>query len=225
MQHTLIQPIQQPSALKRHYYAVVTATLLLADVASIVLAFYLAFKLRTWIPIPERAQGALRFYQFLPMLVIQLVCIVTAFFFARMYHRRRTRYSSDEMTGIFSAVSIGTLVSIAIASFTFKSDSVQFDYPRVMVVYAWLLTIAFVIVARAMQARIQRMLQAHGYGRTRVVIIGSGDPAATVLQRIKGTPRLGYDIVGLVPAAAGQDSSWSAPDVAVLGGATVCGGV
>ncbi len=200
--------------LKQHYQTVVTALLLLADIASISIGFYLGFKLRIWLQFPDRAQDGLRFYEFLPLLPVQVICIVTAFFFARMYHRRRTRYSSDELTAIFSSVSIGTLMSLAIASLLYTRDNAQFDYPRAMVFYTWLLTILLVIVARSIQARIQRLLQLRGYGRTRAIIIGSGEPAAMVIQRIQQTPRLGYDIVGVVPSDGQRP--WS--DVRNLGG-------
>jgi exopolysaccharide biosynthesis polyprenyl glycosylphosphotransferase len=214
MQQTISQPaVRQPGLLKQHYQTVVTSLLLLADVASIALSFYLGFKLRIWLQFPDRAQDGLRFYQFLPLLPLQIFCIVTAFFFARMYHRRRTRYSSDELTAIFSSVSIGTLVSLALASLLFTRDNVLSDYPRAMVFYTWLLTIALVIVARSVQARIQRLLQMRGYGRTRVAIIGAGEPASMVIQRIQQTPRLGYDIAGVIPSDGQR--SWS--DVRMLG--------
>jgi Undecaprenyl-phosphate glucose phosphotransferase len=61
------------------------------------------------------------------------------------------------------------------------------------------LTIVIDMGMRGVQARIQRSLQVRGVGRTRVVVVGSGEPAATVLQRLVQTPRLGYDVVGLVP--------------------------
>jgi exopolysaccharide biosynthesis polyprenyl glycosylphosphotransferase len=215
MQQTLSQPaVRQPGFLRQHYQTVVTSLLLLADIASIALSFYIGFKLRIWLQFPDRAQEGLRFLQFLPLLPLQVVCIVGAFFFARMYHRRRTRYSSDELTAISSSVSIGTLLSLALASLLFTRDNVLSDYPRAMVFYTWLLTIALVIVARALQARIQRLLQLRGFGRTRVAIIGAGDPASMVIQRIQQTPRLGYDIVGVIPSDGQRP--WS--DVRTLGG-------
>jgi exopolysaccharide biosynthesis polyprenyl glycosylphosphotransferase len=217
MQQTLSQPAaRQPGFLRQHYQTVVTSLLLLADIASIALSFYIGFKLRIWLQFPDRAQEGLRFLQFLPLLPLQILCIIGAFFFARMYHRRRTRYSSDELTAIFSSVSIGTLLSLALASLLFTRDNVLSDYPRAMVFYTWLLTIFFVIVARAFQARIQRLLQLRGFGRTRVAIIGAGDPASMVIQRIQQTPRLGYDIVGVIPSDGQRP--WS--DVRTLGGMT-----
>ncbi len=184
--------------LRRHYHNVVTLTLLLADVASIVLAFVIGFELRVLIPLPERAASNLDFRELLPMLAMQVVFVVVAFFFGRMYHRQRTRYSPTELAAIFSGVSIGTLVNIAVTSLTFKSSSGAFDYSRGVMIYAWVLSIVFVVLIRGAQGQLQRWMQARGYGRTRVVVVGAGETASAVMQRMLQTPRLGYSLVGLV---------------------------
>ena len=194
----------QTSFLRRNYSSIVTISLLASDVGAIALAFYTAFRLRLVIPLPERAVEGLDFADFLPLLVLQIVSIVSAYFFGRMYHRRRTRYGSDEIATIFSGVSMGMLISIAVASLALKTSSGAYDYSRGMVVYSWLLTILFTLVFRGAQGRLQRALQFLGYGRTRVIVVGSGDPAVAVLQRISQTPRLGYDIVGLIPYDGGR---------------------
>lgn len=197
MQEALAQPVVHPSPpfLRRHYRTIIIISLLIADLFSITLGFYLAYRVRLAVPIPDPAQGVSRFLSLAPLLVVQAVSIITAFFFARMYHRNRTRYSTDELQAILSGVSIGTLISIAVSAFTFKANV---DYPRVMIIYAWLFTCVLVIWLRALQARVQRALQAQGYGRTRVIVVGSGEPLDLVLQRIRSNPRLGYDLIGLV---------------------------
>jgi len=205
MQGTLIKADKadtaelRPGFIRQHYHAFITASLLAMDLLSIVVSFYLAYRLRLAVPFPDAAQGVPRFADFLPLLVVQTVTIIGAFFFARMYHRRRARYNTDDFAAIFSAVTIGTFASLAFATFWRDSKFVVTDAPRVMVVYAWLLTILFVMLLRGLQARIQRILQARGIGRTRAVIVGAGEPAAAVLQRINQNPRLGYDVVGMLP--------------------------
>ncbi|MCL4507164.1 MAG: undecaprenyl-phosphate glucose phosphotransferase [Chloroflexi bacterium] len=184
--------------LKRHYHNVVTLSLLMADVFSIALAFAIGFELRILIPLPERAADNLDFGELLPLLVMQVIFVVVAFFFGRMYHRQRTRYSSTELAAIFSGVSIGTLMNIAVTSLTFKSSSGAFDYSRGVMIYAWLLSIIFVVFIRGAQGQLQRWMQSRGYGRTRVVVVGAGETASALMQRILQTPRLGYDLVGLV---------------------------
>jgi len=213
-------PPARPAA-QRRYQTIVTALLVLLDVIGLVGALYLAFKLRAALPIPEPARISLRFLEFWPLIVIQTACIVVSFFFARMYHRRRARYSTDELTAIFSAASIGTLWSIAVTSLVFQQDHAIANFPRAALVYAWLLSVALVILLRALLARAQRILQQRGVGRTRVALIGAGEPAATVLQRIRETPRLGYDLVGIAatdqqPPPDGVRSLGSVDDIGAV---------
>jgi hypothetical protein len=165
---TIFQAKSRPGFLRQHYQTVITLSLLAVDVFSIALSFLIAYRLRLLIPLPEPARSVPGFSQFLPLLAVQIVAIVGAFFFGKMYHRRRTRYSTDDLTTIFSGVSVGTLISVALVSLTFKGDAAIMDFPRVMVIYAWLLTIGTVVVGRGLQARIQRALQMRGIGRTRV---------------------------------------------------------
>ena len=113
---TLFKVEAPPRFLRQHYQTIITLWLLLVDVLSIVAGFYLAYRLRLLIPLPEPARSVPGFGQFLPLLLIQVVAITCAFFFGKMYHRRRTRYTGDDLAAIFSGVSIGTLISIAAAS-------------------------------------------------------------------------------------------------------------
>ena len=197
MQEALTQVKVQTPFLKRHYHNFLTLSLLFADVLSNVLGFVAGFRLRLLIPLPDRAEN-LHFGDLLPMLGMQIAFVCLAFFLSRMYHRQRTRYSSDEIAAIFSGVSVGTLLTIAITSLTFKNTSSSFDYSRGVIIYAWLTTIGFVFVIRSIQGRLQRWLQMRGYGRTRVVVVGAGETALALLQRITQLPRLGYDLVGMV---------------------------
>ena len=199
MQEALAQAaVTRTPFLKRHYHNVVTLSLLMADVFSIALAFAIGFELRILIPLPDRAADNLDFRELLPLLVMQIIFVTVSFFFGRMYHRQRTRYSSTELAAIFSGVSIGTLANIAVTSLTFKSSSGAFDYSRGVMIYAWLLTIVFVMLIRGAQGQLQRWMQSRGYGRTRVVVVGAGETAGALMQRILQTPRLGYDLVGMV---------------------------
>ena len=214
MQKTLAPTTQyRPGFLRQHYQTLVSLSLLAVDVFCIVASFYLAYRLRLAVPFPEPAQGVPGFGDFLPLLVVQVVSIVLAFFFARMYHQRRTRYGTSDWTAIVSGVSIGTLASLAFATFWRDSRFIVTDAPRVMIIYAWLLTILLDILLRGLHSRVQRALQARGIGRTRVVIVGAGEPAATVLQRLTQTTRLGYDVIGLIP----YDGQRPWYDVRVLG--------
>ena len=207
MQEALAQPVVQlsPPFLRRHYRTIIVVSLLIADLISITLGFYLAYRVRLALPIPDQAQGVSRFLSLMPLLLVQAISIITAFFFAKMYHRNRTRYSTDELQAILSGVSIGTLISIAVSAFTFKAN---FDYPRVMIIYAWIFTGVLVIVLRAVQAQAQRTLQARGYGRTR-----PGPPSHRRISAPRADrPRLGPSSAHLAFRQGDDERPRSEPD-------------
>lgn len=214
MQEALATPEVSTPVNKRNFHRLLTLSLVAADIVSITLAFIVGFRLRLLIPLPERAADNLQWSDLLPLLVMQIIFVTVAFFFGRMYHRQRTRFGSDELAAIFSGVSIGTLINIAVTSLTLKSNGGAFDYSRGVMIYAWVFTILFVLIIRSLQGMLQRYLQMRGYGRTRVVVVGSGSSAADLLQRIMQTPRLGYDLVGMV----NTNGEMPSPDVPLLGG-------
>ena len=114
---------------------------------------------------------------------------------AHVLHRQRSLSYVDQFYSIFGAVSVGTIIAIAFISFFFKN---QLDYPRLMMVYVWVLTILFTSIGRAVQSRLQLSLQARGWGEERVLIVGTGEVGRIVLQKIRRSPDLGYRVVGFV---------------------------
>jgi exopolysaccharide biosynthesis polyprenyl glycosylphosphotransferase len=129
------------------------------------------------------------------MLVVHVVTILTVFFFYRLYHRQRSLSSVDQFYSIFAAASIGMIVSIAFISFFFKN---QLDYPRLMMVYVWILTIILTSLGRVVQSRFQLALQARGWGEHNILIVGAGEVGRMVMQQIRRSPSLGYRVVGFV---------------------------
>jgi Undecaprenyl-phosphate glucose phosphotransferase len=75
-----------------------------------------------------------------------------------------------------------------------------------MVIYTWLWTIVLVTGGRLAHGRLRAALQARGWGRDRVIVVGTGDVARMILHKILSNPSLGYEIVG----AVGVDGQGSA---------------
>ncbi len=178
--------------------------LLLCDILAATTAFYLAYRLRRM----GVGEGIGPFRNYLGMLAIHVVGLVTIFFFSKLYHRKRATSHLDEFYQVFGAVSIGTLLTIALTSFIYKS---QLDYHRWMIVYAWGLTLGLVTAGRVIHARVQWALQAHGVGEDRVLIVGTGEVGRMVLQKILHSPGLGYRAVGLIDANSGPKSVIGVP--------------
>jgi exopolysaccharide biosynthesis polyprenyl glycosylphosphotransferase len=183
--------------------------LLLFDNTAIILAFTLAYQIRRFIPPdPEYLES---FPNYLPLLIVQVISIVTVFFFYRLYHVGRATSKVDQFYSIFGGVSIGTMMAIAIASLVFKNSLFELDYPRAMVIYAWVLDIILINLGRVFHQWLRMMVQKRGWGRDRVIIVGTGPVAQMVLQKIQWSSYLGYEIVGLVNGSASSEDSFGAP--------------
>ncbi|MFB0547256.1 MAG: hypothetical protein ACETWB_10135, partial [Anaerolineae bacterium] len=118
--------------MKQRVNLLFTVFLVLVDAMMVSVAFYLAYRLRLLTEYVDIGP----FPQYLGMMSIQIISMLLVFFFSKMYHRKRGPSQVDEFSSIFAAVSVGTVVAIALISFIFKSEM---DYPRLMMVYAWLL--------------------------------------------------------------------------------------
>lgn len=183
------------------------ASLLLLDTVLAALAFVLAYQLRSWIPWPAELANAIPLVRYVPVLFVHVFSIVATLFFYRQYVIPRAVSRIDQLYAVFAAVSIGTMMSVAVIAFLFKNTSFEVEYPRAMIIYAWLTTIMLLMMGRTLHQAARDGLQRRGWGRDRLIIVGTGDVARIILQRVLWATNLGYELVGLV------NSERSAPPV------------
>ncbi|MHB0876789.1 MAG: undecaprenyl-phosphate glucose phosphotransferase [Anaerolineae bacterium] len=178
-----------------------TLLLIAADAAMAALAFWSGYRLRlltdssTGSPIPP-------FDTYLGMMLIQVATVPVVFFFAKMYHMKRAASRVDEFYGVFGSVSVGILVSTAVTSFVYKG---ALDFPRLMVIYAWVLTIVLVMVGRLLHGGLRNLLRRAGIGCDRVIIVGTGEAGQMLLQKVQFAPHLGYQPIGFVTVNGSHD--------------------
>ncbi|MBN1218282.1 MAG: undecaprenyl-phosphate glucose phosphotransferase [Anaerolineae bacterium] len=177
--------------MKQRAPVIFMVSLVVTDILMIGLAFFIGYQLR----LQSDYENIQPFSAYGGMLLVHTICNLIVFFFYRLYHRQRSLSYIDQFYSIFGAVSVGTIIAIAFISFALKN---QLDYPRLMMVYIWILTILLVSLGRVIQSRLQRSLHAHGWGEERVLIVGAGEIGRMILQKIHDTPSLGYHVVGFV---------------------------
>jgi exopolysaccharide biosynthesis polyprenyl glycosylphosphotransferase len=201
--------------MKRRADAVFGLALLLNDLVMVGLAFYVAYWLRQTIPVPPPVNIG-SFGDYVGMLFIQMVTMPSLYFFSRLYDVKRSMPRLDEFYRIFAATSIGTVMAIAFTTFLFKNSALELDFPRVMVIYAWLLTVVLVTFSRSFLVLARNLLRRRGAWTDRLLIVGTGDVGRMILQKVRQMPRLGYSVVGFVDgdASAGEEIM----GVPVLGG-------
>jgi Undecaprenyl-phosphate glucose phosphotransferase len=131
---------------------------------------------------------------YLLMLVPILIVWSVSFHAFGLYRPRRIGSRLSEAADIAKASSLGVLVLVATMTFFFRG----YDYSRVVIVCFWLLSIAAVWFSRAAFREALRFARRHGYNLRYAVVVGSGDLAATVVQRIQSRPDVGIQVLGVV---------------------------
>jgi len=172
--------------------------LMIIDFLMIGIAFVLAYQLRVSIEWPEPLANRLPLMDYMPMFLAQAFSIIAVLFLNRQYYMPRAASRIDQILYVFISVSIGTLLAIALTTIFLRNDRAIADYPRTMLVYNWLLTIALLIAGRIIINWARKRLQDRGIGKDRVLLVGTGDTARMILQRIVWSPDLGYDLVGII---------------------------
>jgi Undecaprenyl-phosphate glucose phosphotransferase len=186
------------------------------DIAMLVGAFGLGYLARNHLPLLPTPVDAPPFHRYLPMMAIHVSAILILFYFARMYHLHRAISRFDVDYAIAQNVSIGTLLAVAIESLAFKHNTLEMDYPRGVIVYAWVFGIVGVAVGRELHRQLLMLLHRSGIWRDRTLIVGTGDVAVDIADRIRHAPGLGYEVVGFVPPA--RDTGEQLPEgLSVIG--------
>ena len=202
--------------MKRRADAIFAISLVINDLIMVALSFYLAYWLRQLIAIPPPVEIS-PFIDYVGMMTIQVITMLILYFFSRLYDVKRSMPRLDEFYRIFAATSIGTVITIASTTFLFKNTALELDFPRAMVIYAWLLTVVLVTAGRTLLVLVRNWLRRRGLWSDRLLIVGTGDVGRMILQKVRQMPRLGYEVVGFID---GDD-----PSVKEIMGVPVLGGV
>ena len=195
-------------------------SLVITDAVMIIAGFLLSYAVRYSVPFPNPLVAQARLSSFTGLISISVVVILFTLFFNRQYYIPRAISRVDQFYAVVFSSTLGILIGVALTVIVYSTD---FEIPRAMVLYAWVLIILSIMVGRTIFMAVRQRLQQRGIGRDRVLIVGSGEMARVVLQRIMWSPQLGYEVVGVV--AAGDEEDDVADDDGMLTGIPVLGQV
>lgn len=181
--------------------------LMITDAAMIATAFTIAYVIRYQTAQIDPTVKVGTYLDYAGLLIVQVVTIVVVAFGSRRYHLIRAVSRIDEFYAVFGIVSIGTMMSVAVSTLLFKN--LELDFPRALIIYAWLLTIVLMTLGRVLYHALQSRLQERGLGRDRALIVGTGDIGRLILDKIKSSPSLGYEVIGFVTKNGENDSAES----------------
>ncbi|MBI4301246.1 MAG: undecaprenyl-phosphate glucose phosphotransferase [Chloroflexi bacterium] len=173
------------------------------DIAMIIFSINLAYRLRF--------QSGLISYtifhswsNYIGLGVLEATIYPLVFALRGMYRFKRSLSVIDELQKVFISVSVGFVLTLAASPFVLR----DFEYSRALLVFAWLLAILLIWVARLGQHGLYRLLLRRGAIEDRALIVGTGEMAKVIWQKIQGAPALGYRPLGFVSAntTAGESS-------------------
>ncbi len=177
------------------------AILVPIDFVALLLAGAAAYYLR----LSNVAQGVrpalftldLPFAEYMQLSVIVSFAIIALFAIHGLYAMRVTRKVLDEVTQIFSGVSIGIMLVILYIFLT-----AELFQSRFIIITAYVFAFVFVFIGRMFVREIQHLFLRRGMGVHRVVLAGNG-PFAGELEKIFSRKReLGYVVVAQLDTIA-----------------------
>lgn len=192
-----------------------SATLIVLDAIMVSVAFILAYQLRVLIPWPAELANRVPLSDYTGLMAAQVIGVIFVLAFYRQYYLRRAISRVDQFYSVFAGVSIGTMLAVAIAVFTFKNSVFEVDYPRAMIIYAWVLSILLITLGRIAHQVLRNKLRDRGIGKDRLLLVGSGEMAQVIIQRVQWSRHLGYELVGLVNGETQEGSILGAPILGV----------
>lgn len=174
------------------------------DIGAIAGAFLLAWWLRVNLPYPEPLAEYVPLNTYYGLLALHTAGVLLILIVNRQYIVPRAPSRINLLYRLLAEVTVGTALGIALMVLIFKGSPAINNFPRVLIVYAWLLTVALLIVVRLLFQAVRNFLRRRGIGRDRLLVVGTGDVARLTLQRIQWSPQLGYEVVGIVNANGGM---------------------
>ena len=127
---------------------------------------------------------------------------VLVFALNRLYSVRRWPVR-QEVVGVIYAVSTGMMLVFTVIFFRREIFESRF-----IVLVAWGLAMAFVILARLFLRLAHRWLVSRGFGQHRVILIGPEEEAAPLVNEFKRKPGLGFFVMGVRAAVTQETLSW-----------------
>lgn len=132
----------------------------------------------------------LSFAEFLSVASYGILGWIIIFAFLGLYATRQEK----KMSQIVSRIFVGSTIGLAGVAVYMLFTQQQFD-SRFLVLAAWAFSIIFVTFGRLFMRGVKAILYRAGIGLRRVVVIGSGDIANSIVDTLQKRKELGYAVV------------------------------
>ena len=130
---------------------------------------------------------------YIPYILLLTSILLTAYWLEGAYRQEKGRLWFDE----FYIVARGTLIGVA-AMMVIVFVAKRGFYSRLIFLYAGLLILVLLGTERGLERRVTAHRRRRGLGVNRMLIVGAGETARSIMRTVVARPDLGYQIVGFV---------------------------
>ena len=182
-----------------------SAVWMLVDIVLINLAFIVAYWVRYDLQLFRAVDPAfdVAYQVYLPFVALFTGLLILVYRQQGVYRLRRQLSWIDEFYAIINGTATGTIITIVII-FIYRGAF----YSRIIFVYAGMLSIGLLGLSRLIKVNALRYMRRRGIGIRRVLIVGAGEIARTVMRAVVANPECGLNIIGFLddhPAKAATD--------------------
>jgi len=204
--------VRVPGRAPRWIVPTVKVSLVIADAAIAVLAFMLAFYVREGASVRSPA-----FAPYAALLVFVVAIRLLSFRYCDLYRVRGEFSFDDDVTRIFKATAIGSLLIVAVAflyrgGFQFRA----FSYARGVFIADFFFVLIGVGALRFVMRTVQTFVRSRQINLIPTLVVGRGPEASLFIREMRERPSLGYRVIGVVDTNT-IDSQTSYEDVPVIG--------
>lgn len=167
-----------------------SAILVPIDALMIIIGFVLAYY---WRKNLGEVIAIWDFSEYIRFILLLIPAWIIIFALEGLYNIKRNRQGVDELLRIILAVSSGIMLVVA---WIFLSRT--FFFSRLVIIYAWILAIIFVAIARNIIRYIQRYLLRYNIGMRNLILIGNNEISYNIVKFLHNNRNYGYKVIGLV---------------------------
>ena len=176
--------------------AIFTTCFLISDIITIAGSFLLAYWLRVVIDIRSDVP-LIEFENYLLFVATTTLAWIFIFWTTGLYRREKITYGAGGLYKIIGSISFGIVLIIL---YFFFSDAPPFS--RLIIVYAFILSIILVPWGRFLVKMIRVILRRRGIDTKKMVIVGNGAQTIKIAQKLNHSKTAsGFKIIGVISEA------------------------
>jgi Undecaprenyl-phosphate glucose phosphotransferase len=177
----------------KRYQTLLASLLGAVDATTIVAAWLASYWFRFNVPFVPVTRGFPNFVTYALLTPVVAVLWLAVFATQRVYSLGRLPGPLHEVLLLLKAHGLALLLFIAI-TYLFQ----QYEYSRLVILYFGTLSAAGLIAGRLLIRASFRALRKRGFNLRRVLLVGEGRSAESLVSRIQNYPELGLRFVGVV---------------------------